>query len=268
MSSHAIEHVKPMSQVELLVDDLKRFAPESELLPMQAGEVEFTTLLSEQTRHSIRGIAILLPDMAISPVQASAFLRLRYQLNEYGWVTLAGLMPDLTQGEAVADNEEIANLFSKRPDSSAHYFSDTWQAQYRNQLKLYVEAMAQQTKNFPGLILYVAQGATAGWLVEALDKQEIKSPDALVLISPYLPDTPLNRALPAKIAQLNLPILDVWSEQDNRLALATVPERVNAAHRFLTVHYRQRELFGMLGLESREARLSKEIYGYLTYLGW
>lgn len=267
-TAHSIEYVLPTSKVDLLVSDIKRFAPEDEIKLLMAGETEFTALLSEQTQATVRGVAILLPDMTVSPAQASAFLRLRYQLNDYGWITLAGLVPDLSKGEEITQDEAVLKKYSDRPNSSTYYFPESLQANYRAQIKLFVSALQQEAKNYPGLILFVAQGATAGWLIESFEKKEIKQPDALVLIAPYLPDHKLNQGLATKIARLPMPILDVWSEQDSHISLSTVSKRVQASKRHLTMHYRQRELFGLAGFEPREARLGKEIYGYLTYLGW
>ncbi|MER2491922.1 DUF3530 family protein [Catenovulum sediminis] len=263
----AAEYVMPVSQHQIASEDLLRYAPTEEIRELMAGELTFTALQSEQESNVVRGVAILLPDINLHANQTGSFFQLRYALNRYGWVSLAGVMPDFELSEKsfgeAADKESLL-----RPNADTQFIDEVDRNRYLDQLSLVVNAMQEEVVGYPGLILVVAQGATAGWLVEAYQAQKLPLPDALVLIAPYLPDDRLNRALPAQIAQLSVPILDVWSARDNRWALATVPLRNKASKRHLTLHYRQREMFGYAGLESREERLSKEIYGYMTYLGW
>ncbi|EWH08653.1 hypothetical protein DS2_16284 [Catenovulum agarivorans DS-2] len=260
------EHILPPSEYQVASADLLRYAPETEIRSLMAGDSQFTALISEQDGSVIRGSALLLPDISLHPNQSATFYQLRYALNQYGWISVAGIMPEIMH-QQLKDEQQLKQLI-ERPHNTLDVVVEDTQKQYINQLQLVMSSMLEEASAYPGLIMLVAQGATAGWLVEGLASEQLEMPDVLVLISPYLPDRQLNQKLPAKIAQLPVPILDVWSERDNPWAKATVIARKKASKRYLTMHYRQRELFGFRGLESTDARLGKEIYGYVTYLGW
>lgn len=260
------KHILPPSEYQIASADLLRYAPETEIKSLIAGESQFTALISEQDGSVIRGSALLLPDISLHPNQSATFYQLRYALNQYGWISVAGIMPEIMH-QQLKDELQLKQLI-ERPNNTLDVVLEDTQKQYINQLQLVMSSMLEEASAYPGLRMIVAQGATAGWLVEGLASQQLEMPDVLVLISPYLPDQKLNQKLPAKIAQLPVPILDVWSERDNPWAKATVMARKKASKRYLTMHYRQRELFGFRGLETTDARLGKEIYGYVTYLGW
>lgn len=245
--------------------DLTRYLPSDEVTSVQAGEQSIPVLISEQNGPHPKGSAILLPDIGLQAAQS--FTDLRLLLNDYGWITIGSVAPD--NGVGVWQlNDEQAKALTDKPTLGSEQIKVSDSTAIKSQLKLIVNALNSQAQNYIGLRLLVAKGATAGWLVESLSTGDIQMPDALVLISPYLPEYQLNKKLPEKIAKLELPILDVWSEQDNRWALATVKNRQQAAKKYLTLHYRQRQLFGFSGLSVRENRLAKEIYAYMTYLGW
>ncbi|WAJ70777.1 DUF3530 family protein [Catenovulum adriaticum] len=245
--------------------DLTRYFPSDEVKTVQAGEQSIPVMISEQNGPHPKGSAILLPDIGLQASQSFADLRLL--LNDYGWITIGSIAPDNGAGVWQLDDEQ-AKVLTGQPTLGAEQIKVADSAAIKDQLKLIVNALNTEAQNYIGLRLLVAQGATAGWLIESLTAGDIPMPDALVLLSPYLPEYYLNKKLPAKIAKLDLPILDVWSKHDNRWALATVKNRQQAARKYLTMHYRQRQLFGLSGLSVRENRLAKEIYAYMTYLGW
>lgn len=260
-----VVHAAELSHSQNQLTDLTRYFPSDEVKTVQAGEQSIPVLISEQNGPNPKGSAILLPDIGSQATQS--FTDLRLLLNDYGWITIGSIAPDSGTGVWQL-NDEQAKALTNKPTLGAEQIDVSDSTAIKNQLKLIVNALNTEAQNYIGLRLLVAQGATAGWLIESLSAGDIPMPDALVLISPYLPEYQLNKKLPAKLAKLDLPILDVWSEHDNRWALATVKHRQQAARKYLTMHYRQRQLFGLSGLSVRENRLAKEIYAYMTYLGW
>ncbi len=249
------------------LDDLVRYLPDDEIKTLIAGEQSIPVLISEQSGPSARGSAILLPDIGLQTAQLQAFSELRLILNDYGWITIGSVSPQNSIGVWQL-SEEQANKLTSKPTSGSELVSKADSEKVQTQLKLIINTLNNEADNYPGLRLFVAQGATAGWLIESLDSGSVQMPDALVLIAPYLPEYQRNKSLAEKIANLNVPVLDIWSEQDNRWALATVQKRQQAARKYLKMHYRQRQLFGLYGHQPRENRLAKEIYAYMTYLGW
>ncbi|MCU4677433.1 alpha/beta hydrolase family protein [Catenovulum sp. 2E275] len=249
------------------LDDLTRYFPADQIKTVMAAEQSIPVLINEQTGPSARGKALLLPDINLQAYQSQSFSNLPDKLNDYGWVTIGSIAPnDLTGVWQL--NEEQAKTLTAQPIKGAEQISEADASAVKTQLKIMLNALNTEAENYPGLVLYVAQGATAGWLIEALSAGDIQLPDTLVLISPYLPEYQLNKNLAKKIANLDIPVLDIWSEFDNRWALATVKHRQQAAKKYLTLHYRQRQLFARTGLNPRDNRLAKEIYAYITYLGW
>lgn len=264
---HGLELTKPTSRNAQIKDDLQRYAKPKEIKELIAGEDTFIALLSEQQTAMARGVAIIMPDWTLNQNQISALSHLRYSLNDIGWVTIAGTAPEMLEFNTQLEKEQAESLL-KRPDIGSEILTEAAKADYRLALRMRFESMKNLADEYPGLVMFIAQGASAGFLVELFDKQELDQPDALILIEPYLPEYTANEALPQKVANLDAAVLDIWSAYDNRWALATVDQRRKAARKYLTLHYRQRQLFGDSGWEQRDARLSKEIYAYLTHLGW
>ena len=65
-----------------------------------------------------------------------------------------------------------------------------------------------------------------------------------------------------------MPVLDLHSSQDNGWSQKTVARRQVAAVKSLKLQYRQRELLGFNKYLQYNAYLSKEIYGWLSHMGW
>ncbi|WP_111980305.1 DUF3530 family protein [Algibacillus agarilyticus] len=254
------------SESQLRLDDFKRLAEPDEIIELVSGEEPFVVFKSEETTSFSRGTAILLPDLATSQVGSHAYQYLRHSLNEHGWLTLAADTGELASKEPL-DTSEL-EVYMSRPDQSAEQLSEKYIKQQKLNLQMRITALVNKASEYPGINMVIAQGATAGYLTELYHDGVIIEPEIFVLIQPYLPDHKANKLLAKKIASLQSPILDIWSDYDNPWARATVESRKRFARKLLTVHYRQRQLFGDMGWEQRDARLTREIVGYIAYLGW
>ena len=65
-----------------------------------------------------------------------------------------------------------------------------------------------------------------------------------------------------------MPVLDLYSSDDNGWAQKTVAQREIAAIKSLKLQYRQRELLGFNTHQHYSVYISKEIYGWVSHMGW
>ena len=65
-----------------------------------------------------------------------------------------------------------------------------------------------------------------------------------------------------------MPVLDLYSSRDNGWALKTVTQRQTNAIKALKFQYRQRELLGFNMPQQHSAYIGKEIYGWISHMGW
>lgn len=139
---------------------------------------------------------------------------------------------------------------------------------HEQQLQEQMQAVVSRSSQYPGFFLVIAQGTSGAWLTKLYAEQGLASPDALVVVNPYWPQREYNQTLPTHVAATSMPLLDIYSPWDNGWGQLTVAPRRVAAEKGLKLHYRQRELIGQ-AMDTEQFRLlGKEIYGWLTYLGW
>jgi Na+-transporting methylmalonyl-CoA/oxaloacetate decarboxylase gamma subunit len=118
----------------------------------------------------------------------------------------------------------------------------------------------------PGYHVVFAQGMSAQALLDAATSNITL--DALIINNVYWPERDLNRSLPMKIAQSATPLLDLVSANDNHWSKSTEQTRLVKARVEVKAHYRQREI-GSVGSPSQiSTDISREIYGWLSHLGW
>jgi hypothetical protein len=65
-----------------------------------------------------------------------------------------------------------------------------------------------------------------------------------------------------------MPVLDLYSSWDNAWAQQTVTPREVATIKALKLQYRQRELLGFNMHQQHSAYIAKEIYGWISHMGW
>jgi hypothetical protein len=142
-------------------------------------------------------------------------------------------------------------------------FDATYQMVFNSYLSTFLSATIDATSQ-QGYQLIFAQGMSAQSLIDLSGKNI--TPDALVISNAYWPQRDINYMLPIRIAKSGLPMLDLVSAGDNQWALSTQQARKNKADVEVKTHYRQRKISGTN--QTISADIGKEIYGWLTYLGW
>ena len=275
-----------------MLADLQRNLMPDKMEVLLAGEREVALLINESTTPITRGVAILMGETGYSPLSQHSLAPLAGLLNDYGWVTMIMATPstgfynyqveetpagsgETSQGDTQTNTEQSSpsQNDSSRPEPvhPKQGLVGIEQGDFERQeqqLLQQLQAVVQRTQQYPGFFLVIAQGTTAAWLSKLYSEKRLDTPDALVIVSPFWPDRQYNMLLPELIAKTEFPVLDIYSPWDNEWSLETHEKRRVAATKGLKLHYRQRELIGQAIDAEQHKLLSKEIYGWLTHMGW
>jgi hypothetical protein len=250
-------------------------------------------VLQENTTAITRGVAVLIADSGIPIVGQEGFAALANELNKIGWVTLLlpapdiGFMPTIEQQAAVEDEEtttaEIEPPISSEEavtspsapildldinKSAVTTIQDLAFIKHEQQLVSLLQAAFEKSQEYPGFFLVISKGTSAAWLSKIYAEKTLDTPDGFVVISPYWPDRKHNKRLPQWIAITSMPVLDLYSSWDNAWAQQTVTPREVATIKALKLQYRQRELLGFNMHQQHSAYIAKEIYGWISHMGW
>lgn len=260
----------PMDKNQQFKLDIERsmFPDSYEILPVADKEV---ILVVQQTTTAIaRGVAVLIGEASRGPLSRDSLAPVANYLNDYGWVTMLMTAPTvgldtLAQAEPSDPQQNPSPTNSvtglKPLDSQAF-------AQQEQQLILQLEAVKEKSRAFPGFFIVIGQGTTAAWLSKLYAEKKLELADALVVISPFWPQREYNRKIAAQLASTEIPVLDIYTPWDNKWSLNSQQARLIAATKTLKLHYRQRQLIGQAYDQQQHRYISKEIYGWLTHMGW
>lgn len=215
-----------------------------------AGTSQITLWKDEQTPQKT-GTTILLPDWGNRPTTADSIEPIRQQLPQWGWQTIALIPPQPEQKTLILDEQDEAATTT-----------------YQQQLQRTIEAVKQAQGAPFGYQVIVAQGVMAAWIVRVYSEQQLPLPDALVLISSYYPNPKLNTELANAIADLPIPVYDLYYRDSNRWSLQGARERLIAAHKKQKLNYRQSQINTDPNLQNSGKLLAKQLYGWFNALGW
>ncbi|MDF2179003.1 DUF3530 family protein [Aliiglaciecola sp. CAU 1673] len=258
-----------------LSEDLKNALPSSDYRMLMAGEDEFAILLKENTTPITKGVALLIGELG-PPLGKSSLAPLAAELNKVGWVTVLMAPPDTvfsyeepsassaTNGTPdTQENSSMPKAFEpSKPMTKAQF------EQHEMAILQRLLALQEITSGYPGFFLVVAQGTSAAWLVKLYAEGKTNAPDAMVTVSPFWPLLEENAKMATYMARLPAPLLDIFSAWDNDWSKSHRLQRQLAVKKSLKLHYRQREIIGQ-GLPAQQHHyLAKEIYGWLTAMGW
>ncbi len=107
----------PISQASMQYNDIQYFVRDKEIKTLQAGDIEFLSLLKEQTSGFAKGTAIIVPEINQSIHKQAAVSGTYDKLTELGWNTLLLTMP--------SESEPVHGAMSAVPDLAT---TDTEQA--------------------------------------------------------------------------------------------------------------------------------------------
>lgn len=273
--------------------DLQRGLHADSYLTFEIDGQQVIYVLQENTTAITRGVAVLMADHGAPLGLAS----LAEQLNNLGWVTILLSAPNIDffmptkQGPDLEDSnseqkaEVTPDILDQQGDdsnisvpiqipdqdinkSAISTIEDEVFDQYEQQIVALLQASFEKSQEYPGFFLVISKGTSAAWLSKVYAEKKLEQPDAFVAMGPYWPDRKRNQLLPNLIANTPMPVLDLYNASDNKWARTTVVHRAVAATKSLKLHYRQRELFGHNTHLQKGNNLSKEIYGWISHMGW
>jgi hypothetical protein len=251
-------------------------------------------VLQENTTAITRGVAVMIADSGIPIVGQEGFATLANEMNKIGWVTILIPAPDIgfiptidpqgeleDAGKATTEEEETKTSADTQETSASAVLldldisksavttiDDQAFVKHEQQLVSLLQAVIEKSQEYPGFFLVISKGTSAAWLSKIYAEKTLNSPDALVVISPYWPDRKHNQRLPEWIANTPMPVLDLYSSGDNGWARKTVSRRQITAVKALKLQFRQRELLGFNMHQQYSAYIGKEIYGWISHMGW
>lgn len=281
------------------VIDIQRILEPDHYEKVQFNNKEAIFIINEANIALTKGVAIIVGDAGRNSLSRYALSELVKPLNDYGWVTIMvpaptsafttrngehqDTLPDnpITNPDAApatapatapvtAPNDQTAAIESPtfRPSQGVTQISELDFNDHESQMLALMQEVVEYSSTYPGFFLVIAQGTSSAWLAKIYSEEKLPQPDALVAISPNWPERQYNKQLPEYIAQMEAPVLDVYNQWDNNWTKKAAKDRAIASERALKLHYRQRELIGQYYDNQQFIYLAKEIYGWLTYMGW
>jgi hypothetical protein len=250
--------------------DLKRALFSDQYIKLKVAEQDLLVVLNENTNAIARGVAILLIQSNTTLTSKQGLAPLVAPLTELGWVTMLVPSPEtefLTAREVLVDDSENT-LEPASVISPVKQLTQATLDEHLEKLRLIMQAVDEKAKEYPGFVLVIAQGTSAASLTQLYVQQSLVSPDAMVVIAPFWPDRTYNNQLATDLANTSMPVLDLHSDRDNSWSINNIALRKVATVRALKLQYRQRQIIGSSDMELAAPYISKEIYGWLSHMGW
>ncbi|MBH0019479.1 DUF3530 family protein [Pseudoalteromonas sp. SWXJ133] len=292
-SVSAAEHIAPPTLSIIENSDIEHLLPSDEIKTILAGETEFLSLYSEYMSSDFRGIVLLIPDWNSTPTNNSGMSFLRKELNNLGYTTYAMTVPDIDWqaskiNEVIPSESEVTPSSTEKPASSStttdaqpqpekikdepHYVnaiekvSDDVLDNYKINLTSRFNALYQIAIKDSSNIVVIAQGTSAGVLLEHYADFPVQRVNAFISLSSYLPNTKRNKGLNQTTSLVAPALLDIYYANDSTDILMNLKNRQRWVNRNAKFDYRQRQLFGLRNQPDQHARLTKEIDGFLRRL--
>lgn len=263
LSSHVYSQ-ETLSPTALLTADIQQRQPASEVTQLLAGREEISVRTQEATVPLTRGVAIIVTEAKHGLFGGSGVSSIADSLNKWGWFTLILPAPMLN----FSNDNSLMPEETLNARSSLSPFNQEGLTRYSLALSQRIEAAFNTVESTPGYRLIISHGVSSAGLIRLYSQGSLIEPDGLVVAGPFWPQSQLNRELPTQLALTAFPVLDLTNEWDNRWSQKTQTLRSTKATTELKMHYRQRDIVGTEYNQQQYHYLAKEIYGWLTFLGW
>ncbi len=254
---------KPIALTKQHKSDLKHYLPTEQVKPLLAGPDDYLTLVKPYTSANSKGVAILIPEWQQGATNPKAIEFLRNALPAQGWSTIAvqpNNKPENYPSNAIKSSEQIEE-------------NQLILDEYKSKLSAMHNAVMNIAKEYPGIVLVIAQGNNAAFLVDLYSQEGSQLPNAFIMLSSYRLTNQahinsVNEAFAQQLAFSELPILDLYLKHDNALVLAKSPQRKSLAKQEMKVYYRQRQLNNSVTGYYPEEELLSQINSWLKAIGW
>ena len=258
-----------LDPLDMRTDDVKRRFSENRFDILLAGEQEVAVIIQESTVAISKGAVIMLSDTGQTPLGSRSLDSVATLLNQYGWATLLAAPPIIGLSQETSDNaqENNTNIEVLPTDGLQAIVQENFDT-HQQQLQLLMQSLLDKSTEYPGFVVVVSEGTTAAWLAKMYNEQLVTEPDAFVSLSAYWPQIELNDQIAGYLANTSFPVLDMYSQWDNKWTITTAEKRRIAAVKALKLHFRQTELIGVPIGQGQHQYLTKQIIGWLTFMGW
>lgn len=277
---------KPKPQEYYINGDIERYFQADELVKLLAGDQDFFALFRDDLTGRPRGVAILIPDWGLHAANNRGIESLRTHLPDFGWVTLSMTVPSTLEPVFIhtplkkqndnqttdSDNTDSSTANQrriepyKRPEILRVLDESQFQ-QYQVAIKLRLQSLITEAQNHQGYFIVIAQGSSAAAVASIYANEELELPEALILLSPNLPDRALAAKMNQDITITSIPTLDIYPSSSPRSLLLNANLRRKLAKKNFKISYRQQKLFGDISQFNSNRKLLKSVYGWLSSLG-
>jgi hypothetical protein len=257
----------PVSVAQQHKEDLTHYFPTSSVTPILVGADDYLTLIEENTSVNNKGVAILLPDWQQGVVNPKALNFLRKALPKQGWTTIS-----IQPANKPSNFPSRALKVTEQQKANKTIIDD-----YKKKLTALINAVMTKSKEYPGIIIIIAQGNHGAMLVDIFDQQSKNQngtpPNALILLSSYLLNSnelldETNTTFAKTLAYSEYPVLDLYLKYDNPIVLDKTTQRLAIANQELKAYYRQRQINNNASGYYPEQELLVQINSWLKAIGW
>lgn len=176
---------------------------------LEANDQEFLTIYTEANDEPVKGTAIILHGRGFHPDWQDTVNPLRVGLTETGWNTLSVQMPVLHKEAKYYDYVPLFPLAIPRIEAAIQYA--------REQLK---------SNNQPDKVVLIAHSCGAHMAMAFINADSTESIDAYVGLGMGATDYGQPMKHPFPLAQLSVPVLDVYAENDYPAVIKMAPNRL------------------------------------------
>lgn len=265
--SNAIAIPSPISLTQQHKADLKHYLPPDKVTPLLAGPDDYITLITEYSSINNKGVAILLPDWQQGATSPKGINFLRNTLPQQGWTTMSIQPSSKPEGYP----SKALKMSELRQENKIIIDA------YKIKFNAMINAVIDKSKEYPGMVIVIAQGHHGALLVDLLAQQSSNQAstmvNAVILLSSYvLTSDELseqgNTHFAKTLAYSEYPVLDLYLRHDNPIVLDKTKQRLALSKQEMKVYYRQRQLNNTAMGYYPEQELLTQINSWLKSIGW
>lgn len=219
---------------------------------------EYLVFTDQYTGSINKGVIIILPDWQQNIFAQNALGQLRKTLPNKHWTTLT--LAPLPQPE----NYPSSALDTQQANTE----NETRLNNYQQTLTKVFNQVIAKAQQFPGPIIYLAQGQQNVMLNKLIKDEKIVQPAALIMLSAYSHNQPLQTTLNQCVALSSFPILDIQLQRDNHMVNQHAMARIKVVKNAMKIDYYPKQLANTVIGQYPDKTLPRTIIGWLRRIGW
>jgi hypothetical protein len=253
-----VEILAPISIEKIHKNDINHYLNASEIRPLLAGTNEFITLIKESTTANNKGAVILLADWQQTAMTPKGINYLKNKMPDKGWTTISIQPPAKPKGYP---STALTLVLRKEENKIAL-------TNYQLKLSVIIKAVMAEARDYSSVFIVIAEGSHAAILTNLYQQNKNTPPNALILLSSYMPSHAANKQFATALAQTSFPVLDLYLTRDHPLAKSNAKQRLSAAKKEIKAHYRQRQLTNLTSSYYPQKELLITVKSWIAAIGW